>query len=179
VFAHKSKGMFGSKPEAFKMMYDPRNIKGWWGLTDMIEKPGLRRAYKAGLVGPAVVGGAAGVAAGARLARPKKPVKKNLEGDTMISAFGVNHGEEIAKFSIGGGLKAMKFGNASSVPKAMAVGWKRGGQQAATGNMGAVRGFGQKAGRALQYGAKRSPGTAITAGTVATGAVAAPAFKKN
>jgi hypothetical protein len=187
VFAHKAGPAMGmSKPEAFRMAYSPKGGKGLWDLAGMMNQPKLKYGYRAAIVAPAVVGGAAGAAAGARLARPKKTVKKNYGGDTMISAFGVNHGEEVSKISFTpvvnafkGAAKAMKFGNASSVPKAIGAGWKRGGMNAAAQGSGPIKAFGQKTLKAAEYGYRRSPGTALATAGVGGAAVAAPGYKKN
>lgn len=79
------------------------------------------------------------------------------------SAFGVEH-EEVSKLSlkpIQEGFKAMKFGNATSVPRAMSAGFQRGQKN----GMGAVR-SGLKG---LQYGFRRSPGTFVAGGGAAIG----------
>lgn len=139
-----------------------RNVKN-------IDAPGRG---KFSLVGPAMMaGGVAAAGAGAQMARQANLTSMNRKGylkaeekdkvgkaDT-VSAFGVDHQDEIAKFSLApikSGFKAMKFGQAASVPKVAGRSYKAGvsrGQSKFNAGL-------QAAGSAIRH----SPGTALAAG---------------
>lgn len=126
--------------------------------------PGLVRAGmltgKAGSVG----GAFHGASAATRNAQLRGDIKKGYSMTT--SAFGVDHGEEISKLSfkpVTAGFKAMKFGNAPSVPKVAGRSYKAG---IARGQSKLNAGI-QGAASAIRH----SPGTAMATAGVGTAAV--------
>lgn len=130
------------------------------------------KTHSAGLARAGILAGKIGSAGGAFHGASAATKNAQLRGDIKkgqsmtTSAFGVDHGEEIAKFSlkpITSGFKAMKFGNAPSVPKVAGRSYKAG---IARGQSKLNAGI-QGAASAVRH----SPGTAMAAGGVGTAAV--------
>jgi hypothetical protein len=85
----------------------------------------------------------------------KGTLKKEVHKSNTVSAFGVDHNEEISKLSfkpVTQGFKALKFGNAKTLPKTMGQSYKSG---IATG-----QGKFNSAVNAAAVGVKHSPGIA-------------------
>lgn len=95
----------------------------------------------------------------------------------MISAFGVEHSDTIAKFSVGGALKPLRLGNAGAIPGAMQRGWQRGrAAKLDTSGFSKPEKVGAAAGnvvgsayRSLRAGYKASPGAVVGTGVSAGG----------
>jgi hypothetical protein len=98
-----------------------------------------KKALIAGL--PLVLAGGAMTPAGAQIGRQMNLTRANRKGylkaeekekvgkSSTLSAFGVEHNEEISKLSfkpITQGFKALKFGNAKTLPKTMGQSYKSG-----------------------------------------------------
>lgn len=99
-------------------------------------------------------------------AQKRKDVKIGKGLGMSISAFGVDHGaEEISKLSLAplkSAVKGLKFGNATSAPRAAAAGYKSAIKGGATKTQASIKG-------AYNF-ARRSPGAALgVAGVGATG----------
>jgi hypothetical protein len=97
--------------------------------------------------------------------------KEKVGKSATVSAFGVNHGEEVSKLSmapIKSGFKAMRFGKAPSVPKVMGRSYKAGIKNGMSKPASAIQG--------LKTGFQHSPGTALAAGGLATGGAGAVGY---